>query len=58
MISIIGAHLVVKHHGQTTTIQRCTQQEYYTALVIFGVRSSAAEAAAKGLITVKLKAAR
>lgn len=56
MMQVIGAHLVVKRHGQTTTIQRCTQQEHYAALVIYGVRSAAAEAATKGLITVKLRA--
>ena len=57
MMQILGAHLIVNHHGTATVLQRCTQQERYAALVIYGVRSSAAEAAAKGLITVRVRAA-
>ena len=47
--------LVVTTHGRTVPIQPLTDDHYYQALRVFGVKPSAAAAAAKGLITLNVK---
>jgi len=56
MMTIHLGHIVVQRHGRVIPIQRWTDNEYYAALRAFGAREAVAAAAAKGIITVTLKA--
>lgn len=53
MIHILDGQMTVCHNGRSVAIQRITDESYYQALKIYGARDSVAQAAAKGLITVK-----
>lgn len=55
-MSLQLGHIVVTRHGRTTRIQRCTDEQQYQALRIFGVRESVAAAVTARLVTINLKA--
>lgn len=54
-MSISCNQLVIQRHGRTVALQAYTDAHYYAALRAFGAREARAAAAAKGLITIKIK---